>query len=568
LLKNLVLSGFSDIEIIDLDTIDVSNLNRQFLFRKEHVGHSKAKIARESALKFNPDVKIVAHHANIKSHEFGPDYFKQFTLVMNALDNLDARRHVNRICLSANIPLIESGTAGYLGQVTVIKKDQTECFECQPKPAPKTYPVCTIRSNPTAPIHCIVWAKYLFGRLFGKQGDSNAVTDLDDDKVNEEGTLHDPLAPEEKAKGFPFYVFHKVFHTDILLLASMQDLWKEKRPPKPLLLRDLLDGRNTTTTTTTTTTSSTSRPVLKDQIVWVVEENARRFVQCVGDLQKLRETHGDLEWDKDDPLALDFVTTATNLRASIFGIPLQSRFDVKEKAGNIIPAIATTNAVIAGMIVIEAIKIINDEFSRCHTTYLLKQPSRKRLLLPAQLEQQNPQCYVCSRHFLYLRIDTTITTLGTLVEQVFQAGLGMLEPTVMVESSIIYECGEDAEPHFVERQSRKLLQECRVGHNTVITVDDFLQDLSLQITVMHAAASELDGRPFEIIGNVPVASASSSSTSTSSTTTDDDNDLVEVVAPPPITAPSVVGKKRGADELTQTASKRQKKESDVDIIEL
>ena len=45
LLKTLVLSGFEDIEMIDLDTIDVSNLNRQFLFRKRHVGMSKAKVS-------------------------------------------------------------------------------------------------------------------------------------------------------------------------------------------------------------------------------------------------------------------------------------------------------------------------------------------------------------------------------------------------------------------------------------------------------------------------------------------------------------------------------------------
>jgi ubiquitin-like 1-activating enzyme E1 B len=44
LLKTLVLSGFEDIEMIDLDTIDVSNLNRQFLFRKRHVGMSKAQV--------------------------------------------------------------------------------------------------------------------------------------------------------------------------------------------------------------------------------------------------------------------------------------------------------------------------------------------------------------------------------------------------------------------------------------------------------------------------------------------------------------------------------------------
>lgn len=43
-------------------------------------------------------------------------------MVLNALDNLDARRHVNAMCLAANIPLVESGTQGYLGQAYVIQK--------------------------------------------------------------------------------------------------------------------------------------------------------------------------------------------------------------------------------------------------------------------------------------------------------------------------------------------------------------------------------------------------------------------------------------------------------------
>ena len=66
LIKNLVLTGFVDIEVIDLDTIDVSNLNRQFLFRPRHVGMPKAVVAREMAMTFNADAKIVAHHANLK----------------------------------------------------------------------------------------------------------------------------------------------------------------------------------------------------------------------------------------------------------------------------------------------------------------------------------------------------------------------------------------------------------------------------------------------------------------------------------------------------------------------
>lgn len=53
---------------------------------------------------------------------FHVDWFQSFTLVFNALDNIAARRHVNRMCLAAGVPLIESGTTGFNGQVQVIEK--------------------------------------------------------------------------------------------------------------------------------------------------------------------------------------------------------------------------------------------------------------------------------------------------------------------------------------------------------------------------------------------------------------------------------------------------------------
>lgn len=159
LLKNIVLLGFGEIHVVDLDTIDLSNLNRQFLFRHEHIKKSKALVAKETAQKFNPRVKIEAHHANIKESQFNVEWFSGFNIVFNALDNMEARRHVNKMCLAADVPLIESGTTGFNGQVQVIKKGVTACYDCSPKDAPKSFPVCTIRSTPSQPIHCIVWAK-------------------------------------------------------------------------------------------------------------------------------------------------------------------------------------------------------------------------------------------------------------------------------------------------------------------------------------------------------------------------------------------------------------------------
>ena len=116
-------------------------------------------MAKDAAHKFNPRVKLEAHHANIKDPQFNVDWFRGFTMVFNALDNLDARRHVNKMCLAADVALIESGTTGFNGQVQVIKKGQTACYDCTAKETPKSYPVCTIRSTPSQPIHCIVWAK-------------------------------------------------------------------------------------------------------------------------------------------------------------------------------------------------------------------------------------------------------------------------------------------------------------------------------------------------------------------------------------------------------------------------
>ena len=70
---------------IDLDTIDVTNLNRQFLFQKCHVGMSKSKVARESCLTFVPDAKVEAIHDSIMIPEYGVTFFKKFQMVSRLL---------------------------------------------------------------------------------------------------------------------------------------------------------------------------------------------------------------------------------------------------------------------------------------------------------------------------------------------------------------------------------------------------------------------------------------------------------------------------------------------------
>lgn len=98
LLKDLALSGIGYIHVIDLDTIDVTNLNRQFLFRQKDVGRSKADVAAEFIRFRCPWVNVTAHHSKIQ--EKSCDFYRQFNCVIAGLDNIEARRWLNAMIIS------------------------------------------------------------------------------------------------------------------------------------------------------------------------------------------------------------------------------------------------------------------------------------------------------------------------------------------------------------------------------------------------------------------------------------------------------------------------------------
>ncbi|KAJ7525002.1 hypothetical protein O6H91_17G031800 [Diphasiastrum complanatum] len=502
LLKTLVLTGFRDIHLIDMDTIEVSNLNRQFLFRKHHVGQSKAKVAREAVLKFRPDVNIVAYHANVKSTEFNVEFFQNFHVVLNGLDNLDARRHVNRLCLAAGVPLVESGTTGYLGQVTVHIKGKTECYECQPKPAPKTYPICTITSTPSKPVHCVVWAKELaFTRLFG---DKNQANDLDSQtkeasSASEQQVLPLELQEGESVASFAFRVFDYVFGHNIEAALKNEDAWKSRRKPVPLYLNKILPNiaeefKGSCENGARPENSCSAMSVLglkNPQEVWSIEDNARVFLKSIEILYATKsKAIGTLVFDKDDQLAVEFVSAAANIRSYSFGIPMLSLFDLKGIAGNIVHAIATTNAIIAGLIVLEAIKILTSDFNHSRMTYCLEHPSKKLLLMPVEPFEPNSSCYVCSQTPLSLEVNTSKSKLRDVVEKIVKAKLSVHSPVIMQGSNILYETGEDLEKDMVLLYTSNLDKflvdlPTPITNGTVLSVEDFQQEFSCNLHIKH-----------------------------------------------------------------------------------
>ncbi|KAM5534080.1 hypothetical protein V8D89_012261 [Ganoderma adspersum] len=169
ILANLALSGFKDIHVIDMDTIDISNLNRQFLFRPKDVGESKANVAANFIMNRVPGVKVTPYFGKIQDKD--EDYYMQFNLIICGLDSVEARRWINATLVNmvdsdnpeSLKPLIDGGTEGFKGQARVILPTVTSCYECSLDMLnkPTAFPICTIANTPRLPEHCIEWASVL-----------------------------------------------------------------------------------------------------------------------------------------------------------------------------------------------------------------------------------------------------------------------------------------------------------------------------------------------------------------------------------------------------------------------
>jgi ubiquitin-like 1-activating enzyme E1 B len=428
LVKNLGKSGYKKFTLIDLDTIEVSNLNRQFYFRPQHAKNkrSKAEVARECILEINPGLEIEAFKASIFEERFNLSFYLKFDVVFCALDNKEAREHLGKMCTMSNRVLVDAGTQGYSGQVKTQIRGLFECNHCKPIPPPQTFAICTIRNDPSQPIHCIVWGKYLYEVLLGPQDEENVLS-KHIELNNYLNNFNDESLTQAAVK-----LFEKVFYDDIVALKKVDDSKSHIKPLKyeeALRLNEPLVNINLPTPST-----STQRKVQIDtQKLWTLAECAKHFVTSFVESLKIhRKDIGMVKFDKDDDHAMNIVCAAANLRTfnylpSIPGmnkLEYQSLYDVKEKAGNIIPAIASTNAIVAAVQITESVKVLEKRYDDLRAVWLANQPPYK--LTNTYNSLPRLACTNCSDKYVYmnLEVDFEKFTLGdfkTLVSKVYRA---------------------------------------------------------------------------------------------------------------------------------------------------
>ncbi|KAH8405459.1 hypothetical protein KR215_000197 [Drosophila sulfurigaster] len=296
LLKNFGMLGLGvgdgQIFVTDMDLIEKSNLNRQFLFRPHDVQKAKALTAATAIKRMNPDVKVTAHELRVGAETekvFSEDFFGNLNGVANALDNVDARIYMDRKCIFNRIPLVETGTLGTMGNVQVIVPFATESYSSSQDPPEKSIPICTLKNFPNAIEHTLQWARDSFEGVF-KQAAENAAQYIADPQFTERTLKLPGIQP----------------------LEILESVKKALLDDKPKSFADCVEW---------------ARLHWEDQYANQIKQLLFNFPpdQVTSSGQPFwsgpKRCPEPLVFDVEDSMHLDYIYAAANLRAEVYDIP-------------------------------------------------------------------------------------------------------------------------------------------------------------------------------------------------------------------------------------------------------
>ena len=435
MLKNWAMMGLGcdggKVIVTDMDIIEKSNLNRQFLFRPWDVQKPKSSTAAKAAKVMNPSFNIQSQENRVgpdTENIYTDEFFESLDGVTNALDNVDARMYMDRRCVYYCKPLLESGTLGTKGNVQVVIPHMTESYSSSQDPPEKSIPICTLKNFPNAIEHTLQWARDQFEGLFNQPVES-ALQYLTDPKFMErtlklQGTQ--PMETLETVKKalttdrpkdfqdcvtFARNLFQENYSNSIRqllfnfpadqLTTSGAPFWSgPKRCPHHVdfdteneVHVDFVESTANLRAEMYGIPQMRDRKAIKSMIgkVKVPKFTPRSGVRIdvndadmeahrnsgsfddnqLEELQKsipppdsfkeLKLKPIDFEKDDDSNFHMDFIVACSNLRAENYEIPPADRHKSKLIAGKIIPAIATTTALVTGLVCLELIKIVQGQ---------------------------------------------------------------------------------------------------------------------------------------------------------------------------------------------------------------
>lgn len=473
-IKNFGLMGISckngKITITDNDNIALSNLNRQFLFNINDVKDNKSKsyCVKREALKINKDMKIDDFQLLINEETrniFDDSFMEKQNIIISAVDNINARKFIDSLCTFYNIILIDSGTEGTKANSDIYYPNKSTCLNDYQFRAKKQIPMCTLKDFPTKIEHCIEFSKNVFMELFTQYVSDikltiNNLNQFDNilEQITDTNTLFLSIEIykyifyiiKNPSKlliiQFAIYIFKYYFDYKInkLLIEKKNDFESNINHKKPSSLKIDLNEENTILFFNSfynifSTILSFNQKINLEEIRTIVsneaiiikennlskEELIKEFNNEI--IKKIKENENNIqekinsilpvkfEKDDDDNFHINFILSFSNLRANNYSIETTNFLKVKEIAGNIIPAIASTTAAVAGLSCLQIYTILlsdnlnhfrNSNFNLATSIYDLSIPEEKRFITDSpKTETTNETKVIPNKFTVWDKID-------------------------------------------------------------------------------------------------------------------------------------------------------------------
>ena len=419
--------------VTDNDNIEISNLNRQFLFQKDSIGKNKAEIACKEIKKFNNNINCESQQNLVHSDTediYTEDFWKSQNIIINAVDNMKARKYIDYQCTLFNKILIDSGTEGTKANSQLIIPNISKCYNEThiADEKNKNIPMCTLRQFPSSIEHCIEWGKDKFIEYFNINIENlkNVLTNPEEfyKKIedNEEkniilNTIKISLQIKQnndiiKCREYAIKIFINIFNDEIKKIINIfphdyknKDgtlFWNgAKKFPQILNYNKNDELSNEFIESFIKIMINALGIKINEQPKNIINENIidKTSVSFLEDNETIKKDLIELTknidinsikpeiFEKDNELNnhVNFIHACSNLRARNYHIEECDKIKVKLIAGKIIPAISSTTSAITGFVAsqiytllysnkIELFKEIR--FNTATNSYFISQPQK------------------------------------------------------------------------------------------------------------------------------------------------------------------------------------------------
>ena len=160
----LAAAGIGKINLVDKDTVALSNLNRQILHWEKDIDREKAISAKEKLTEINRDIKIDAKSDTITENN-ASDLVADADIIIDAMDNFSTRYQLNKTALEKGIPFVHGAISGFHGQATTVLPGESACLRCifREAPPPSVFPVLGVTPGIIGLIQASEAIKYIVG---------------------------------------------------------------------------------------------------------------------------------------------------------------------------------------------------------------------------------------------------------------------------------------------------------------------------------------------------------------------------------------------------------------------